>query len=88
MIVTCKDGRRLKFALNNEKKSRIQIFESLHKFAFPLSNSLVSNLYSSPNERPIFVPTFRKKIVQQNLVAYPFPYTETSYATMPIPAYH
>lgn len=42
MIVTCKDGRRLKFALNNEKRSRKQIYDNLHKYAFPLSNSMVS----------------------------------------------
>ncbi|XP_064481427.1 myotubularin-related protein 2-like [Ornithodoros turicata] len=36
----CKDLRNLKFAHKQENHSRRDIFDKLHKFAFPLSNSL------------------------------------------------
>lgn len=37
----CKDLRNLKFAHKQENHSRRDIFDKLHKFAFPLSNGLV-----------------------------------------------
>lgn len=41
LLITCKNGRRLRFANSQENKGlRKQIFEVLHRYAFPLSNSL------------------------------------------------
>lgn len=41
IVISCKDGRRLKFANAQESRSRRQIFDTLQKYAFPLSNQLV-----------------------------------------------
>jgi hypothetical protein len=46
LIISCKNGRKLRFATRHEKGVRKQIVELLHKYAFPISNNLNYFAYS------------------------------------------